>query len=611
MEETTPIGHSDLDIKLIFEVKSNKNNTYTIILIGDISGEITIEGEKKGDLFHIKFSSKSNFEEIKSKYKHFINFEFKDIFDAIKEIYDNDHNKIKLIENENNLIFSILLKNDKEISYILNKEKNIFYDEINELKNLISNLQIENEQFKKQLNEIQNNQNEQNNQNNELDIVKNEINEIKNNLSQAIKDINNHNKELQEIKDNHNKEIKEIKEAIENHKNELKEIKDNHKKEINEIKNNFNQELNQIKNKNLNDIKQIEIFSKELNEIKNKHNQDINQIINKHNQDINQMTNKHNQDINLVTNKHNQDIKEIENKHNQDINLITNNHLNDIKQIENNLKEIENKYNQDINQIKNNIPNEINDINNSLNVFRNDFNTKINNCNMQSNAISYNLTNKINQINNYFNNEIVGLNNRMNIIQNNDIKELKKQVNTILDYINNKDLKNGFIIGNNNNYFNSLKLWISPNKSLKSSLLYRLTRDGDQISKFHELCDNKGATLTLFKVQDGNIGGIFTPLSWDCNSGWKGDMNTFMFNLNQNRMFKKTNNAYSIYCDIRNGPFTYMFGFFQNNQMRKIQSGGMKISQYFDHGSEILPNNNQNIQFYNVKEVEVYQITIE
>jgi hypothetical protein len=401
-----------------------------------------------------------------------------------------------------------------------------------------------------------------------------------------------------------------------NHKKEINEIKNNNAKEKEEINkiliniNNYNQELNLIKNNHLNDIKQIENISKELN-----------LVINKHNQDINQMTNKHNQDISQIINKHNEDIKEISNKHKQDIDLITNNHFNDIKLIENNLENKTNKLNQDINQIKNNL-NEINEIKKSFEVFRNDFNIKINNCNMQNNVTSNNVkkeisimnnnvTNKINQINYYFNNEIVGISNRMNTIQNNDIKELKKQVLNLSDYINNKDLKNSLIIGENNIYFNSLKMWITPNKSIRSSLLYRLTRDGEQIIKFHELCDNKGATLTLFKVEDGNIGGIFTPLSWDCNSGWKGDMNTFMFNLNQNRVFKKTRNEYSIYCDINNGPFTYMFGFFKNNQMRKIQSGGISISQYFDHGSEILPNNGQNVQYYNIKEVEAYKITIE
>jgi len=595
-EEPTPTGHNDLDIKLIFEVKSNKNNTYSIILTGDISGEIHIEAEKKGDLFHIRFSNKLTMEEIKSKSKYFLNFgNLKEIFDAIKEIYDSNNNKIKLIENDNNLIFSILPKKDNEISYILNKEKNIYCEKIIELTNLISNLKNENEQFKKQLNKIENNQNNQNNQNNGQDIIKNEIDEIKNNLTQVI---NNHNKEIKEIKDNHNKEIKEIKD---NHIKEINEIKNKHNKEMVEINkklsiiNNFNQEINLINNNHLNDKKQIENNLKEIKE-----------IINKHNQDINQKINKHNQDIDLIQNNHSNEIKQIENN---------------MKEVKNNLKEIKNTPNQD-NILKNNISNEIDEIKNSLNVFRNDINAKINNCNMQSNIINNNynkgisqlnndVTNKINQINNYFNNEIVGINNRMNIIQNNDIKELKKQMSTFLDYMNNKDLKNSLIIGNNSHYFNSLKLWINPNKTIKTNLLYKLSRDGDQISKFHELCDNKGATLTLFMVQDGNIGGLFTPLSWDCNSGWKGDMNTFMFNLKQNRIFKKIKNEYSIYCDIRNGPFTYMFGFFQNNQMRKIQSGGKSISQYFDQGSEILPNNGQNIQYYNVKEVEVYKIIIE
>ena len=88
-------------------------------------------------------------------------------------------------------------------------------------------------------------------------------------------------------------------------------------------------------------------------------------------------------------------------------------------------------------------------------------------------------------------------------------------------------------------------------------------------------------------------------------------MNTFMFNLNQNRIFKKTRYEHSIYCHKKNGPFTYMFGFFEDTQMSTVESGGINISQYYDHGSEILPNNGQNVQFYNVREVEVYQITIE
>ena len=44
------------------------------------------------------------------------------------------------------------------------------------------------------------------------------------------------------------------------------------------------------------------------------------------------------------------------------------------------------------------------------------------------------------------------------------------------------------------------------NKNLKTALLYRLSVNGEEISKFHELCDNQGPTLTLFQTEDNNKG---------------------------------------------------------------------------------------------------------
>ena len=64
---------------------------------------------------------------------------------------------------------------------------------------------------------------------------------------------------------------------------------------------------------------------------------------------------------------------------------------------------------------------------------------------------------------------------------------------------------------------------------IKSSLLYRMSSDGIEYSTFHNLCDNKGATITLIKLEDGNILGIYTPLSWDSTSVWKNDLNMFVF----------------------------------------------------------------------------------
>jgi len=100
--------------------------------------------------------------------------------------------------------------------------------------------------------------------------------------------------------------------------------------------------------------------------------------------------------------------------------------------------------------------------------------------------------------------------------------------------INNLDSK---ILNGNEKYNETLKNWINPSKKIRAELLYRLSENGNKFSTFHELCDNKGPTLTLFHVNDGNIVGIYTPLSWDSTSEWKEDMDTFIFNLNKNQKY--------------------------------------------------------------------------
>ena len=192
--------------------------------------------------------------------------------------------------------------------------------------------------------------------------------------------------------------------------------------------------------------------------------------------------------------------------------------------------------------------------------------------------------------------------------QNNEIKKLKEQMKSMLKHIESKEniseLKNSLIINNNIEYYKSIKNWINPDKKIKGELLYRLSIDGDQISTFHLLCDNKGPTLTLFETKEGNKGGIYTPLSWDSNSEWKNDMKTFMFNLNKNQKYKKLKNENSIYCNNSYGPWTYGFGFCGN--MRKIDHVGSNINSQYEKGAEILPNNSD----FEVKEVEVYKIII-
>ena len=200
----------------------------------------------------------------------------------------------------------------------------------------------------------------------------------------------------------------------------------------------------------------------------------------------------------------------------------------------------------------------------------------------------------------------------------NAINELKKQMKLLLNYKNNENENyfsglNSLVINGNSDYNSLLKNWISPNNKIKSDLLYRLTRDGNQFSKFHQLCDNQGPTLTLLHVEDGNKVGIYTPLSWDSTSGDKKDLETFMFNLNKNEKYKKLNvNERSIYCGSNSGPFTTGFGFYgDGNNMGIVQYYGSQIDSYFQRGSRILSNYSKQPQYFNVLEVEIYKIIFE
>ena len=73
-------------------------------------------------------------------------------------------------------------------------------------------------------------------------------------------------------------------------------------------------------------------------------------------------------------------------------------------------------------------------------------------------------------------------------------------------------------------------------------------------SEFHKRCDNKGPTLILFDLIDGNKIGIYTPLKWETSLQWKNDLNSFLFNLTKNKKHKKIQELFSIYCNLTSGP---------------------------------------------------------
>ena len=153
----------------------------------------------------------------------------------------------------------------------------------------------------------------------------------------------------------------------------------------------------------------------------------------------------------------------------------------------------------------------------------------------------------------------------------------------------------------------SLKNWIV--KDIKFELLYKLSEHGEKFLKIHELCDNKGPTLTLYHIKDGNKVGIYAPLILDSQSSWKNDMNTFIFNLNKNQKYKKLTNNYSLYCNSNYGIYTnYLGNYSLNWTMKIITHFGNDINSYYENSLDILPNEGQT-KTYDLEEMEVYKIS--
>jgi len=81
-----------------------------------------------------------------------------------------------------------------------------------------------------------------------------------------------------------------------------------------------------------------------------------------------------------------------------------------------------------------------------------------------------------------------------------------------------------------------------------------------------------------------------------------------MFNLNKNEKYRRNNKNFSILCDQDYGPWTYSFGFYKKEQMKKIRHGGRSINESYEGGSGILPNDSNETKFFDVIEVEIYKI---
>ena len=187
-----------------------------------------------------------------------------------------------------------------------------------------------------------------------------------------------------------------------------------------------------------------------------------------------------------------------------------------------------------------------------------------------------------------------------------ELKEEKeeKEKEEIKNIINNFDS----LIVKDKKKISTLKNWIFPEKKLSVELLYRLSRDGENISTFHKLCDNKGPTITLFESDQNTVFGFYSPLNFDSNcKNFKKDMDTFIFNLDNLQKFEKTRKDRSIYCKNTFGPYVAYLGVDDESCMKQCYYNPSSTKDNFNNGNNVIQNENKNITF-NLNEVEIWKI---
>ena len=242
--------------------------------------------------------------------------------------------------------------------------------------------------------------------------------------------------------------------------------------------------------------------------------------------------------------------------------------------------------------------------------------------NIKFNEINFkvDLKENINIVNNKEINEL------KNVIkeQNNDIINLKNKVNQLEIFVNDLLICKRDILGKItfkinskivDSYFNIIliKNWINninneSSKIIKAKLLYKLSKDGDSIDTFHQKCDNNSPTLLLVETTNGRKFGGYTTCVWSVNKGGKKDGKTFLFSLDEKKIYKKKKeheNERDIYCRKDAGP---TFGGNDLYFYQTLKKGYSASPYYFLDKNDLAKNIKDD---FDIKEIEIFKICFE
>ena len=93
-----------------------------------------------------------------------------------------------------------------------------------------------------------------------------------------------------------------------------------------------------------------------------------------------------------------------------------------------------------------------------------------------------------------------------------------------------------------------------PQKAVSLTLLFRGSTHGYSASRFHQLCDDKGPTITIIKSKANRVFGGFTQQSWDSKTRWNTDEKAFIFSIDRKQIYRVVKAQYAIFCHSNCGP---------------------------------------------------------
>ena len=198
------------------------------------------------------------------------------------------------------------------------------------------------------------------------------------------------------------------------------------------------------------------------------------------------------------------------------------------------------------------------------------------------------------------------------------IEELKKKIiNKNNFYTNNNssiiydDLNKSQIINKSNiNNFNFVKKKIKniyKKNNIDFKMLYDAKKNGDKSHIFHELCDNNSNTLVLVNTQTNMIFGGFASKKWNSlELGRKKDDKSFLFSINQQKIYNPKKDKYHLYCSENEGPCFYAFSI-EDSFLEKGGSCDETNKCNYETFEKDYELNNGDHHF-SIKQLEIYKI---